>query len=94
MEDEPIHVQCYAGAIADELPRAVVREGRRDEVVEVVERWIEEAEDPAKGRRRWYRVRFQDGTQAAIYRDLTLDMWFLRSRGPAGPGAAGDPSVS
>ncbi|HEY7678218.1 MAG TPA: hypothetical protein VIG69_14180 [Candidatus Methylomirabilis sp.] len=92
--DEPIQVECYAGAIADELPRAVVRKGRRREVVRVMERWIEEAEDPAKGRRRWYRVQFPDGETATIYCDLALDMWFLRARGTPGAGAAGNPSVT
>jgi hypothetical protein len=91
--DEPIGVECYAGAIADELPRVVVREGRRREVVRVMERWTEEAEDPAKGRRRWFRVQFPNGETATIYCDLALDMWFLRARGAPAPGAAGGPSV-
>ncbi len=81
--DEPIRVECYAGASAEELPRAVERGGRRREVVRVLRRWIEEAEDPAKGRRRWFRVRFADGEEATIYCDLTLDMWFLRAPGVA-----------
>ncbi len=93
MPDEPIQVECYAGATADETPRIVVQEGRRHQVVQVIERWIEEARDPAKGRRRWYRVQFLDGKMATIYRDLALDMWFLRRRGPVGPEVAGDPSV-
>ena len=92
--DEPIRVECYAGGVADELPRVVVREGRRREVVRVMERWIEEAEDPAKGRRRWYRVQFPDGETATIYCDLALDMWFLRARGAPAPDAAGDPFVT
>ncbi len=92
--DEPIRVECYAGATADELPRVVVREGRRHEVVRVMERWIEEAEDPAKGRRRWYRVQFPDGETATIYCDLALDMWFLRARGAPGPGGAANAPVT
>jgi len=85
MADEPIHVECYAGATGDEIPRVVVREGHRHAVVEVLERWIEEARDPAKGRRRWFRVQFHDGKRATIYRDLALDMWFLRGRHEASP---------
>ena len=36
------------------------------------------------GRRRWYRVAFQDGGGATMYHDLALDMWFLHGVEPAG----------
>jgi hypothetical protein len=76
--DEPIEVECYAGAAARETPRAVARGGRRREVTRVLKRWIEERRDPAAGRRWWYELEFQDGGSATIYYDLALDMWFLR----------------
>lgn len=85
MPDDPIQVECYAGATGDEIPRVVVQEGRRFEVVEVLERWLEEPRDPARGRRRWFRLQFHDGRKATVYRDLMLDKWFLRGRGSAGP---------
>ena len=91
MADEPIRVECYAGATGDEVPRVVFHEGRRHDVVEVLERWIEEWRDPAKGRRRWFRVRFLDGKKATLYLDLALAMWFMRGRGTAGPDHPGDP---
>jgi len=84
MADEPIQVECYAGATGEERPRAVVLDARRREVRAVRERWIEEALDPARGRRRWYRVAFQDGGGATMYHDLALDMWFLHGVEPAG----------
>ncbi len=83
--DEPIEVQCYAGATGNETPRAVVQAGRRREVTQVIKRWIEEARDPAAGRRRWYRVELHDGTVATIYFDLALDMWFLTRPRAANP---------
>jgi hypothetical protein len=81
MDDELIQVQCYAGSRASETPRAVVQGGRHRAVARVIERWIEEALDPRGGRRQWFRVEFEDGETAAIYLDLALDMWFLRTRG-------------
>ena len=83
MDDEPIQVQCYAGARGAETPRVVVQGGRYRPVARVIERWIEEALDPRGGRRQWFRVEFEDGEAAAIYLDLALDMWFLRPRGSA-----------
>lgn len=80
--DEPVEVECYAGAAARETPRAVVQGGRRREVTQVTKRWIEERWDPAAGRRWWYHVEFHDGTTATIYYDLALDMWFLRPQHP------------
>lgn len=82
--DEPIQVECYAGAMGDETPRAVVQGHRRREVTAVSARWIEEGMDPAGGRHRWYRVTFHDGSNATLYRDLALEMWFLH-----GPGVTG-----
>jgi len=91
MADEPIQVECYAGATGEERPRAVVLDARRREVRAVRERWIEEALDPARGRRRWYRVAFQDGGGATMYHDLALDMWFLHGVKPAGRRPPPDP---
>ena len=83
MMDEPIEVQCYAGATGRETPRAVVQSGRRREVTQVIKRWIEEKWDPAAGRRWWYRLELHDGSTATIYYDLALDMWFLRRQSPS-----------
>ncbi len=93
MPDEPIQVECYAGSMGEEIPRTVVQGGRRFAVVEVLERWLEESRDPTKGRRRWFRVQFNDGKRATIYRDLTLQMWFLRGRREAAP-MSGDAAAS
>jgi hypothetical protein len=83
--DEVIQVECYAGGRGEERPRAVMRGGRRREPVRVMERWIEEALDPAGGRRRWFRVEYPDGSTATIYHELALDMWFLHRPAPGGP---------
>ena len=89
MADEPIQVSCYMGAGGDAIPRTVAQGGVRREVVEVLERWIEELRNPEFGRRRWFRVQFLDGTTATIYHDVPLDMWFLRRRGRATPETGG-----
>ena len=88
--DEVIEVECYAGASADETPRAVVHGDRRLEVWRVTDRWIAESADPAGGRRQWFRVMFRGGATAAIYHDLALDMWFLSGAGPDRPRGAGE----
>jgi hypothetical protein len=94
MADEPIQVECHAGTRGDESPRAVRLDDRRREVREVRERWLEEALDPARGRRRWFRVTFRDGGGATIYQDLALDMWFLRGVEPMGRRPPQDPSAA
>lgn len=89
--DETIQVRCYAGFTGEETPRAVVYAGQGHEVAQVLERWIEEAQEATRGRRRWYRVVFRDGTEATIYRDLALDMWFLSRRRGRAADPGGDP---
>jgi hypothetical protein len=85
MADERIQVQCYPNATGDPIPKAVVQGAHRRDVVEVLERWTEELRDPDFSRRRWFRVRFLDGTSATIYQDVSLDAWFLRRRTLATP---------
>ncbi len=46
----PVEVMCYSGSKGDEEPRAVVLDGRRYQVLGVIERW--EEEDMVTGERR------------------------------------------
>ncbi len=85
MPDERIQVQCYPNATGDAIPKAVIQGVLRRDVVEVLERWSEELRDPEFGRRRWFRVRFLDGSSATIYQDVPADAWFLRRRTLATP---------
>ena len=91
MLDEPIQVHCYPGGGGDEIPKTVIQGALRRDVVEVLERWVEERPDPNWGRRRWFRVQFLDGTNATIYNDLPGGTWFQRRRSFSTP-EAGSPA--
>ena len=83
--DVPIQVECYAGYKGEEVPLALIREGERFQVVEIIERWCEEQGEPGQGRRFWFRVRVEDGRLLTLYRDEPLDLWFLRFSSEARP---------
>jgi hypothetical protein len=73
-----ITVTAYAGYRGEETPRRFVLDSQVFEVVEVVERALEEgARDSV--RRRLFRVRTDDGRLYRLCHDETSDAWFLLS---------------
>lgn len=59
MADKRIEVLAYAGYRGEETPRAFFLDGERIEILEIVERWVEEGLAP-RGRRRCFRVKGSD----------------------------------
>lgn len=73
---EPIQVSSYAGAKGGETPRAFQssRTGRLA-VLEVLERWVQQ--DSRRIQKEYFRILASDGKVYIIYRDRSLDLWFL-----------------
>lgn len=74
----PVHVECYAGAKADETPRRFRLEGRLIEVDDVLDRWRQMGSRPESPRADCFRVRGADRREYVLEHDLQADQWFLR----------------
>ena len=73
--EESIEVLAYSGYRGEETPTAVVLRGRRIEVIEILEQWIEEKSED-RSRRRFFKIKGKDGTFHLIYYDENLTEWF------------------
>jgi hypothetical protein len=65
-----VKVYCYAGYRGEETPRGIEIDGRRVEVVEVIDRWL----GPDH---RYFKVRGDDGTVYLVRHDESADLWEL-----------------
>ena len=75
---ERIDVITYAGRKGDERPETFILRGLRIDVVEIVERWIEEGFKD-RVRKRFFRVKGGDGGMHTIYFDETALEWYYSS---------------
>jgi hypothetical protein len=73
-----IEVTAYSGYRGEETPRAFVMAGRRVEVVEITGTWVEEAID-TRARKRFFKLRGDDGKAYTIYYDDKSRGWFYMS---------------
>jgi hypothetical protein len=74
---EPITVECYAGYKANETPRAFIYQGRRYDILEVVDRWCEGGIKPGTPRLDYYKVKADDDRQYIIRYNHLFDKWAL-----------------
>ena len=72
-----IHVECYAGAKADETPRRFVWEELTIEVAEVLDRWYQVESKPEWPRADYFKVRGVDGREYLLKHDLESNQWYL-----------------
>lgn len=73
---EPIQVSSYAGSKGEETPRSFQSSTTgRLVVVQLLERWIQEG--PQRVQKEYFRVLASDGRIYVLYRDRSLDLWFL-----------------
>jgi hypothetical protein len=76
---EPIQVSCYAGARGGETPRAFKSSTAGQlGVVQVLERWVREVS--RRVQKEYFRILASDGRIYILYRDRSLDLWFLESK--------------
>jgi hypothetical protein len=67
-----VKVDCYAGYRGEETPRRFEIDGRRVEVVEMIDRWF----GPDH---RYFKVRGDDGAVYLLRVDDTADRWELKT---------------
>jgi hypothetical protein len=78
MHTERIDVISYAGRKGDERPVTFILWGLRIDIVEVLERWIEEG-FADKVRKRYFKVKGSDGNIHRIYYDENSLEWYYAS---------------
>ncbi len=66
-----LKVDCYAGYRGEETPRRLLFDGRRVEVVEVIDRWLGTDH-------RYFKLRGDDGAIYLVRHDETADRWELK----------------
>ncbi len=79
MHTERIDVISYSGRKGDERPVTFILRGLRIDVVEILDRWIEEGFKD-KVRKRYFRVKGNDGNTHRIYYDEDVLEWHYASR--------------
>ena len=77
MSDKKIEVMAYSGYRGQETPRAFMLGGRRIEVVEIQERWIEEGIGD-RATKRFFKVKGRDGGIYQIFYDEKTAEWYDR----------------
>ena len=75
MRQEKIEVIAYSGYRGEEIPRALIFQGERIEVVGILRRWIEEGGED-RARKRFFIVKGSDGIPHKIYYDEKMMEWF------------------
>ncbi len=77
---EPVHVECYSGARADEIPRAVWVDDERVELRRILEDRVEETH-PERLRRRRLVVETAAGDKWTLTYDEATRTWWLERPG-------------
>ncbi len=80
---EEIEVECYAGYKGEETPRAFVYQGKRHEIIEVVDRWYQGGLDPHDPRHDYFRVKTNEGEIFIIRYTPRFQAWTLCRQAPA-----------
>jgi len=75
MSEEKIRVMAYSGHKGEESPRAFILGGRRIEVVEIQDRWIEEGIGD-RATKRFFMIKGSDGGTHKIFYDEKTSEWY------------------
>jgi hypothetical protein len=81
MQTEQIDVISYSGRKGDERPETFILRGLRIDVVEIIERWIEEGLED-RVRKRYFWVKGNDGNTYRIYYNEDILEWYHESQHP------------
>ena len=77
MPGERIEVISYSGYRGEETPRAFTAGVKKVEIIEILDRWIEEGLND-KTRKRFFKVKGSNGLIYRIYLDEGVDTWFMQ----------------
>ena len=73
--EERVKVIAYSGYRGEETPRIILLHAERIELIEILSQWVEER-SKNRTRKRFYRVRGNDGLIHRIYYDEKAMEWF------------------
>ncbi len=74
MSNERVKVIAYSGYRGEETPRAIIFHGKRIEVIQILDMWIEEGLEE-RTIKRFFKVRGSDGFDYKIYYDEKIMEW-------------------
>ncbi|MBI5967503.1 MAG: hypothetical protein HY882_06580 [Deltaproteobacteria bacterium] len=80
---EEIDVECYAGHKGEETPRAIIHQGKRYEILEVLDRWYQAGPDPRDLRHDYFKVKATGGEIFLIRYTPRFQAWTLCRKVPA-----------
>lgn len=73
-----VRVEAYAGSRAGEEPRAIVVDGERLAVMEIVDRWLGSGLDPSDSPQDYFRIRTGDGASHLIRYNRLFGAWAIQ----------------
>jgi hypothetical protein len=80
MMDKIIEVIAYSGYRGEEVPRVFILHEKRVEAVEILDTWIGE-DFASKGRKRYFKVKGNDGyTHQIYYNEKTLAWFYVQKK--------------
>jgi hypothetical protein len=79
MSEERIEIIAYSGYRREETPRTILLHGKRIEVIEILNQWIEEGLE-TRARKRFFQVRGSDGFLYRIYYNEKTMEWFQTAK--------------
>jgi hypothetical protein len=78
MNYEKIQVECYSGYKVHERPVAFTYQGRRREVMEIIDRWYEGSLESDRPEIKYFKIKTIDG-EVFLLRYLSLfDTWSIQ----------------
>jgi hypothetical protein len=78
MPYKKVEVECYSGHRANERPLAFTFEGRRWEVVEVIDWWYEGGVRPGRPALDYFKVKTAEGRVFLLRYNSLFDAWAVR----------------
>jgi hypothetical protein len=78
MPYKKVEVECYSGHRANERPLAFTFEGRRWEVVEVIDWWYEGGVRPGRPALDYFKVKTAEGRVFLLRYNFLFDAWAVR----------------
>jgi hypothetical protein len=79
MPYEQIPVECYSGYKANERPVAFIFQGRRREVVEIVDRWIEGSTQSERPEATYFKIRTSEGNVFLLRYLPVYAVWSIKT---------------
>ena len=78
--DERIKVTAYSGSRGEEVPRSFILQSEKIEVLEILDRWVEEDVE-TRGRKRFFKIKGSDGYVHKLCYDEREKAWILFKAG-------------